>query len=50
MVRALFDTNILIDYLSGVPQAGGILPVMASLPWLPFSKAAWKTLLRKRAA
>lgn len=44
------DPDRLIRFLSGVPQSRDILPVMASLPWLHFSKAALKTLLRKGAA
>ena len=37
----------LIRFLSGIPQTGDILPVMASLPWLQFSKAALKILMQK---
>ena len=40
----------LVRFLSGMPQSRDILPVMASLPWIPFSKAALKTMLRSRAA
>jgi lycopene beta-cyclase len=42
--------DALVRFLSGIPQAGDILPVMLSLPWIHFSKAALKTLRRNWAA
>jgi lycopene beta-cyclase len=40
----------LVRFLSNIPQSGDIVPVMRSLPWIPFSKAALQTMLRKGAA
>ncbi len=40
----------LVRFLSGIPQSRDILPVMLSLPWIHFSKAALKTMLRNGAA
>jgi lycopene beta-cyclase len=42
--------EMLVRFLSGIPQSRDILPVMLSLPWIHFSKAALSTMLRKRAA
>jgi hypothetical protein len=39
----------LVRFLSNIPQSGDIVPVMRSLPWIPFSKAALQTMLRKGA-
>jgi lycopene beta-cyclase len=44
------DPDALVRFLSGVPQYNDILPVMLSLPWMDFSKAAFKTLLRRGLA
>lgn len=40
------DSDKLVRFLSGVPQSRDILSVMVSLPWIHFSRAAVKTLLR----
>jgi lycopene beta-cyclase len=40
----------LVRFLSGIPQSRDILPVMASLPGIHFSKAALQTMLRKGRA
>ena len=44
------DPDALVRFLSGVPQSRDLLPVMTSLPWVHFSKAALKTMLRRLAA
>ena len=41
------EPDRLIRFLSGIPRTSDILPVMASLPWLQFSKAAVKTIQRR---
>jgi lycopene beta-cyclase len=41
--------EILIRFLSSIPLSRDILPVMLSLPWIHFSKAALRTLLRRGA-
>jgi lycopene beta-cyclase len=49
----LFDqtqAETLVRFLSGIPTTLDILPVMLSLPWIHFSKAALKTLIRSGAA
>ena len=42
------DPDRLVRFLSGIPQTTDVLMVMASLPWLQFSKAAVKTLRRAK--
>jgi lycopene beta-cyclase len=42
--------EVLVRFLSGIPQSQDILPVMASLPWIHFSKAALNTILRDGTA
>jgi lycopene beta-cyclase len=41
------DPDRLIRFLSGIPKKADVLPVMASLPWLQFSRAALELMTRK---
>lgn len=47
--RALFDTNILIDYLNGIPQARDVLveyhinPAISAITWMEVMVGAKKT-------
>ena len=46
--RALFDTNILIDYLNGIPQAKDVLteyhinPAISAITWMEVMVGAKK--------
>jgi lycopene beta-cyclase len=49
----LFDQTqpeTLVRFLTSIPLPQDVLPVMLSLPWIHFSKAALRTLLRRGAA
>ena len=50
----LFDTNILIDYLNGIPQAREVLteyhanPAISAITWMEVMVGAKKTIVSAR--